>query len=98
MRRFASPAAPPQAQGAAARCSSAHRASAPALTIGELKARHREDHLCVKCGHHLVCGMANALDPNLLVTITNCLGFEPDDGEDPQRVCELTPIEPLAIS
>lgn len=47
------------------------------LPLGELKARHREEHLCLKCDHHLVCGMAKALDPNLLVTISNCLGFEP---------------------
>jgi len=46
-------------------------------SLGELKARHREEHLCLKCGHHLVCGMAKALDPNLLVTIASCLGFEP---------------------
>mgnify|MGYP001572829358 CR=1 FL=1 len=54
------------------------------LPIGELKARHREQHLCLKCDHHLVCGMAKALDPNLLVTITSCLGFEPAEAEDPE--------------
>lgn len=46
------------------------------LPLGELKARQREQHLCFKCDHHLVCGMAKALDPNLLVTITSCLGFQ----------------------
>jgi hypothetical protein len=46
-------------------------------SLGELKARHHEEHLCLKCSHHLVCGMAKALDPNLLVTIASCLGFEP---------------------
>jgi hypothetical protein len=48
-----------------------------APSLGELKARHREEHLCFKCDHHVVCGMARALDPNLLVTITHCLAFEP---------------------
>lgn len=52
------------------------------LPLGELKARHREEHLCLKCDHHLVCGMAKALDPNLLVTITSCLGFEPAEGQE----------------
>jgi hypothetical protein len=53
------------------------------LPLGELKARWREEHLCMKCEHHLVCGMAKALDPNLLVTITSCLGFEPAEPDDP---------------
>ena len=52
------------------------RAGEPSL--GELKARHREEHLCLKCNHHMVCGMAKSLDPNLLVTIASCLGFESD--------------------
>jgi len=52
------------------------------LPLGELKARHREQHLCLKCDHHLVCGMAKALDPNLLVTITSCLGFQPASDAD----------------
>ena len=47
------------------------------LPLGELKAQHREQHLCFKCHHHLVCGMAKGMDPNLLVTISHCLGFEP---------------------
>lgn len=64
-------------------------------SLGELKARHREEHLCLKCSHHLVCGMAKALDPNLLVTITSCLGFEPDACDATDGVCELTPIEAL---
>ena len=53
-----------------------------APTLGELRARHREEHLCFKCDHHAVCGMAKALDPNLLVTISNCLAFEPAEKED----------------
>jgi hypothetical protein len=52
----------------------AQSASAPSL--GERKARHREEHLCLKCDHHLVCGMAKALDANLLVTISSCLAFQ----------------------
>jgi hypothetical protein len=56
------------------------RASEPSL--GELKARHREEHLCLRCNHHLVCGMAKSLDPNLLVTIASCLGFESDQLDD----------------
>jgi hypothetical protein len=48
-----------------------------AVSLGELKARHREEHICLRCGHHLVCGMAKALDSNLLVTISGCLAFEP---------------------
>ena len=55
------------------------------LPLGELKARHREEHLCMKCEHHMVCGMAKALDPNLLVTITSCLGFEPADPDDAEE-------------
>lgn len=56
------------------------RASEPSL--GELKAQHREGHLCLRCNHHLVCGMAKSLDPNLLVTIASCLGFESDQLDD----------------
>jgi len=62
---------------AASRPASGDPLQAREPSLGELKARHREEHLCLKCGHHLVCGMAKALDPNLLVTIASCLGFEP---------------------
>lgn len=62
-------------------------------SLGELKARHREEHLCLRCQHHMVCGMAKNLDSNLLVTISGCLGFDPAAEND--SVCELTPIEPL---
>lgn len=62
---------------AASRPASGDLSQAREPSVGELKARHREEHLCLKCGHHLVCGMAKALDPNLLVTIASCLGFEP---------------------
>ncbi len=49
------------------------------VSLGEIKARHKEEHLCFKCEHHLVCGMAKALDTNLLVTISRCLAFRPAD-------------------
>ena len=65
------------------------------LTLGEQKARHREEHLCLRCSHQRVCGMAKALDADLLVAIARCLGFTPDAGDDVDAVCELTPIEPL---
>jgi hypothetical protein len=64
-------------------------------SLGELKARHRELHLCLRCNHHAVCGMAKALDTNLLVTIATCLAFEPAGSEDADDVCELQPVEPL---
>lgn len=64
-------------------------------TLGEIKARHRELHLCFRCSHHMVCGMAKALDANLLVTIATCLAFESDEGEGGGAVCELLPLEPL---
>ena len=47
------------------------------LPLGEMKARHRETHICLRCSHNLVCGMAKALDSNLLTTISGCLAFEP---------------------
>ncbi len=64
-------------------------------SLGELKARHRELHLCLRCTHHMVCGMAKALDANLLVTIVTCLAFEPEGSKDANDVCELLPVEPL---
>ena len=45
-------------------------------SMGELRAEWREQHLCLRCNHHAVCKMANALDPNLLVVISRCLAFE----------------------
>jgi hypothetical protein len=70
---------------AAPRLESASNPSRPRAdepSLGELKARHREDHLCLRCNHHMVCGMAKSLDPNLLVTIASCLGFESDQLDD----------------
>jgi hypothetical protein len=43
---------------------------------GERRAQWREQHICLRCDHHLVCKMASALDPNLLVVLTQCLAFE----------------------
>jgi len=54
------------------------------VPLGELKARWREEHRCLKCDHHLVCAMAKALDPNLLVTINRCLAFQLADAGDGQ--------------
>lgn len=56
------------------------------ISLGELKARHREEHLCFRCAHYVVCGMAKALDPNLLVTITHCLAFEPAEAQENEEV------------
>jgi hypothetical protein len=64
-------------------------------SLGERKARYREQHLCLRCSHHLVCGMASSLDLNLLVTISSCLAFEPDGSDGSHEVCELLPIEPF---
>jgi hypothetical protein len=48
---------------------------------GELRTEWRERHLCLRCGHHAVCKMALALDPNLLVIISQCLAFESAEPE-----------------
>jgi hypothetical protein len=66
------------------------RMDAPSL--GELKARHREDHLCFRCTHQRVCRMAHAIEPALMVTVSGCLGFEAAQTEE---ACELTLIEPM---
>jgi hypothetical protein len=64
-------------------------------SLGELKAQHREQHLCFRCNHHMVCGMAKALDPNLLVAIASCLAFEPEGFAEPNDVRERLPVESL---
>ena len=57
---------------------SANDSTTPQPTsLGEMRAEWREQHLCLRCGHHAVCKMANALDPNFLVVISRCLAFEP---------------------
>ncbi len=52
-------------------------APADTIPLGELKAIHREQHICLRCEHHVVCKVAAALDPQLLQTISACLAFEP---------------------
>jgi len=47
------------------------------IPLGELKARQREQHLCLRCGHLAVCKVAAAADSTLLITISSCLAFEP---------------------
>ena len=54
-------------------------------TLGEMRAEWRERHLCLRCGHHAVCKMAGALDPNFLVVIAQCLAFEPADRDAEER-------------
>ena len=54
----------------------------PAPGLGELRAEWRERHLCLRCAHHPVCKMANALDPNFLVVIAQCLAFEPAEADE----------------
>jgi hypothetical protein len=58
----------------------------PPITIGDMSARWREQHICLRCGHHVVCKMADALDPNFLVIVSQCLAFEPaePDAEEPR--------------
>ena len=47
-----------------------------AESIGELKARCREHHICTRCTHVHVCRVAAALEPSLLIVIAHCLAFE----------------------
>lgn len=58
---------------------------APPLSLGELRARWREQHLCLRCSHHVVCKVAGAIDPNFLVTISHCLAFEPAEQSEEER-------------
>lgn len=62
-----------------------HAAIDPPMTLGERRAQWREQHLCLRCGHHAVCKMAGALDPNFLVVITQCLAFEPAEPDAEER-------------
>jgi hypothetical protein len=57
----------------------------PDSPLGERRAQWREQHLCLRCGHHAVCRMAGALDPSFLVVISQCLAFEPAEDEAPAR-------------
>lgn len=55
------------------------------IPLGERRARQREQHLCLRCGHHAVCAMARSLDPAALVVIASCLFFEPAEPETDER-------------
>jgi hypothetical protein len=57
----------------------------PPISLGEMRANWREQHICLRCGHHAVCKMAGALDPNLLVVISQCLAFEPAEPPTEER-------------
>lgn len=49
------------------------------MSLGEVKARHREQHLCLRCIHQAVCKVVAATDPQMLVIIRQCMMFEPDE-------------------
>jgi len=49
------------------------------LSRGELRSQWRDRHLCLKCSHHAVCKMSDALDPNLLVVVSQCMASAPVD-------------------
>ena len=53
-------------------------APADTIPLGELKAIHREQHICPRCEHFMVCKVAAALDPNLLIAVASCLAFAPE--------------------
>jgi len=48
------------------------------VSLGELKAIQREQHLCGQCSHAPVCKIAGSIEPHLLVIISQCMAFEPD--------------------
>lgn len=62
------------------------RSEAPEFSVGELKALQREQQLCGQCRHAVVCKIAAAIEPGLLIIINQCLAFEPTMPEqnDPQ--------------
>ena len=49
------------------------------VSLGELKAIQREQHLCGHCSHAPVCKIAGSIEPHLLVIISQCMAFEPED-------------------
>ena len=49
------------------------------ISVGEMKAIQRENHLCFGCSHAVVCKIAAAIDPELLVIIQQCLAFESEN-------------------
>ena len=50
-------------------------------SLGELKAIQREQHLCGHCSHAPVCKIVAAIEPQLLVIISQCMAFDPDGGD-----------------
>lgn len=53
------------------------RNAAEEMSLGELKAIQRESHLCLRCTHQAVCKVACAIDPEMLLIISQCMVFEP---------------------
>ena len=49
------------------------------MNLGELKAIQREQHLCGHCSHAPVCKVVAAVEPQLLVIISQCMAFDPDE-------------------
>lgn len=48
------------------------------VSLGERKAIQRERHLCGYCSHAPVCKVVAAIEPHLLVIISQCMAFDPD--------------------
>ena len=46
-------------------------------TLGEQKARHREENLCGQCANHVVCVVARSTPAELMVVVSRCLSFIP---------------------
>ena len=55
------------------------------MSLGELKAIQREQHLCGHCCHTPVCKIASAIEPHLLVIISQCMAFDPDGRDEEVR-------------
>lgn len=49
------------------------------LSLGEVKALRREQHLCLRCSHWAVCKVVAAATAEMLVIITHCMTFQPLD-------------------
>ena len=56
-------------------------APADIIPLGELKAIHREQHICPRCEHFMVCKVSAALDLHLLIVVSSCLAFKPAEGD-----------------
>lgn len=55
------------------------------VSLGELKAIQREQHLCGHCSHAPVCKVVAAIEPHLLVIISQCMAFDPDGRDQGAR-------------